>query len=1133
MTNDLQIASVPSENKFKNALRIAFLGTKRFGERLVAHPLSYLFFAFLLPAGILFLLYAARGVYPFGTGSVLVLDLNGQYVYFFEKLRNILRGDGTILYAWERALGGEFIGMFAYYVASPFSLLIALFPDGHITESLFLIFVLKCGACGATFAYYLHKTFPTRDKLSVILFSAMYALSSYAIVYQNNTMWIDHLVYLPLLIYGIDELIAKGKCKLYAVTLALSLFANFYIGYMMCIFTLIYFFYRYATTTGGERNFYGEKRHFVRSLVRIGIFSVVAILIATIIIAPTLYSLSFGKNEFQTNKYEWYQKFDWLDMLAKFFAGSYDTVRPEGLPLLYCGILTLFLVPLYFLCPKIPARERVGGGALLAILLSCFGMSNLDILWHGMQRPNWLNYRYSFMFVFFLVLFAFRVFRHIRDFRFSQAATIGAVLAFVLVILQNEDYEYLGDFSFFYLNFALLALYIPLLAAVIRNSIPKYGPALLVAIATFGAQAFLLYYFVGFAAITNILVCALLALLAAGILAALVLALPPYLASGGVIVQLLVTLLLYKWEIVTRDYIFATIAIMLLYLLVWLVRHPLTRMQSSTLMLTVLVSLELFGNAALDLNALDKDVVFSSRTSYEDYMDRLRPIVSDLKAYDDSFYRAEKTLHRTVNDNMTLGLRGISNSTSTLNASVIKLLNRMGYASTSHWSKYAGGTVVSDALLGIKYVIRTEKTDSPYYKLVLEDAENELYVYENLYAMSVAAAVSPKFGELEFTNENGTTNNKEHYPSAFELMNAMVSAMVGRNTKIWNSCYVTSPSSYQNAKEGRQNFGDYFEYVKIDSSQPATVIYTFDAPVLQKGGGSEPVEVFMFIPSEFLRGATLKVNGKNLGYYHTHDTDHVVSLGHFAQGEEINVRLTMQDDKFFFYKGSSYFYYLDSSALTRFMTQLQSQSMDITNFTDTMLEGTISVGETNTHLYTSIPYDAGWHVYVDGEEIETYKTAECLLGADLTTGEHAIKFVYRSDAYVLGVLATATGLVLFAGLIVLDIFLVRRRRAAWAKNNVLFTATSNQPVFDADTDTETDTEDAINERSDTTTDAVLIETSADAEAQLAELLAREAEATEDVADASTEDTKADPPKVTRPAIKKVPKRKNTYGKKKK
>lgn len=1022
-----QVLLTNAKNEQKSRMRTLILGTKHFLRKMADAPAAYLAFSFALPALIMFLVYAVRGTYPFGDGSVLVLDLNAQYVYFFEYLRKVLQEGGSLIYSWERAMGGEFIGIYAYYLASPFSFLVGLFPDGYITEALLLIFLLKVGSCGAAFGFYVHKTHPTKDKLSVILFSTLYALCSYAIVYQSNTMWIDEMIYLPLLVYAVDQLIARRRVILYTFILALSMLSNFYIGYMMCIFTLFYFFYRYLTCPDGSaRNFYGETYHFPRTLVRIGVATVIALAMSMIIILPTYYSLQFGKNEFQQLTYTWYQKFDWLNFSSTFFLGSFDTMRPEGLPLMYCGILTLILFPLYFICKRIPTRERVGGGVLIGFFLISFSVSNLDIFWHGMAIPNWLNHRYAFMLIFFLVLFAYRAYTHLSEFRFSQIAAIVAMLAFVIVCVEKLALEHLGNFDFVTLNLAVLALYLPLLGGVMKRAIPKYGPSLLLAIATFGIEAFVVYYFIGISDLKTALICAMFMLLCGGILSCLVCKLPIYLAAGGVILQLILTLLIYHFELLSRGGVFAMIGVILLYLFVYLVRVPLARLRTATLMLLTLISLELVGGTAITMNDMHEDVWFSSRSSYTNFMKRVTPIIEQVQAYDTSFYRMEKTLHRCVNDNMTLGLRGLSNSTSTLNASVIQLLNRLGYASISHWSKYAGGTPVSDALMGIKYVISDVEIHSPYYELVFSDEANKLYAYEARYYMSVAAAVSPNLKDLELTDPDGT-RTKEVHLSPFEVMNAMVSSMVGSDlVKMWLPCggAPNYPTTKNNTKEGR-SYSDYYEFVPVDSNKNASITYSFTVR-------ESEADIYMFFPTEYLRQAKWTLNGKDKGFIHTSDTDHIFSLGRYKAGDEIEVTLTLQQSNMFLSKDVNIFYYLNEGVFERRMAQLASQSMEITNFTDTLLEGTLNVPEHATMLYTSIPYDAGWNLYVDGERVETYKTADCLLAADLTPGDHTIKLEYMSKEFVFGVIGSVLGVIGFVGLIVFDIYMRSRRAAKFA-----------------------------------------------------------------------------------------------------
>ena len=206
---------------------------------------SHLFWAFIIPFGIMFGIYAALGTYPFGTSSVLVLDLNGQYVYFFEALRDAVWGEGSLFYSFSRAMGGEFLGMYAYYLASPLSYIVALFPKFMMLEALYLMLIIKCGLSGLTFCYYVNKTNITKNKPAQVMFSCMYALSAYGIVMQHNTMWFDNVILLPIVALGIEKMIKERKYKMFTISLALCVLSNFYMGYMVCIVSSIFFFFYY------------------------------------------------------------------------------------------------------------------------------------------------------------------------------------------------------------------------------------------------------------------------------------------------------------------------------------------------------------------------------------------------------------------------------------------------------------------------------------------------------------------------------------------------------------------------------------------------------------------------------------------------------------------------------------------------------------------------------------------------------------------------------------------------------------------------------------------------------------------------------------------------------------------------
>ena len=141
MVKDYKGALLSATNKTSDKLK------KLFGEY------GYILISFIVPAIIMYFVYLAMEIHPFGNGSVLVLDLNGQYVDFYEALRHFVYGDASMLYSFSRALGGEMMGLYAYYLASPLSYIVALFPQEMILDALLLIFLLKVGFCSATFSF--------------------------------------------------------------------------------------------------------------------------------------------------------------------------------------------------------------------------------------------------------------------------------------------------------------------------------------------------------------------------------------------------------------------------------------------------------------------------------------------------------------------------------------------------------------------------------------------------------------------------------------------------------------------------------------------------------------------------------------------------------------------------------------------------------------------------------------------------------------------------------------------------------------------------------------------------------------------------------------------------------------------
>ena len=854
---------------------------------------KYLSLCFFVPAAIMFLIYIFMGVYPFGKNSVLVLDLNGQYVYYFEALRRILTEGGSFIYSFSRALGGEFMGIFAYYLASPLSFIVALFPKENITEALLVLILLKCGLCGFTFGCYIHATRPRRP-IQTVMFSCMYALSAFAVVMQHNVMWTDNLILLPIVLLGIEKVIKKGSLPLFVISLSLAVLSNFYIGYMMCIFSAVYFFFYYFSRSREEINPGKIRKHFIKSFLRMALCAISVICICAVIILPTYYSLSFGKTDFSDPSWAFEQKFDFADMITKLFFGSYDTVRPAGLPFLYTGTLTLILVPLYFLSGKVSVREKVSSVILLCVLTFSMNGTVFDLIWHGMQKPNWLNYRYAFILCFFLLLFAYRALEDIREMGYRKIIAVSGAVVTLLIILQKFDYDNMPDLACVWASLGLTLVYLFVLKAVVSEKT--------------------------------------------------------------------------------------------------------SHRRTASVCLVLIVCFELFAAGLLNLFDLDNDVLFSNRAGYRNFVDNAREVVADIKASDDSFYRVEKTTHRKTNDNLALGIYGLSNSTSTLNASAIKFLNRMGFASKSHWSKYLGETPVSDSILGVKYIISKDSDSvSGLYEKVKEYPDSKLVCYENPYALPIAYGVSTEYLNTGFTDD-------AMYRSPFEKMNVLADGMTGDEYR--DIFFGIDYSDYSTTNLSETYTSSHIKFQKIDSGSVAAVTYYVTAEV--------DGPLYCYFPSSYTREADLYINGEKNGTYFGNETYRIVNLGERVSGEMVSVRLELTKNELYIFDGRMYFWQMNEENFKAAMADLRECPLEVTKHSDTEMIGKINVTSGKTLIFTSIPYDEGWVVTCDGKRVETYEAIDALLTFNVPEGEHEVVLKYRPTSVILGCIISATGLLAFA-----------------------------------------------------------------------------------------------------------------------
>lgn len=396
--------------------------------------------SFLVPALIMLVIFVIQQIYPFGERSFLHIDMYHQYFPFLVEFYHKLRNGESLFYSWNTGIGSNFLALYVYYLASPANWLCILVPERFLMEFLSYMVVIKTGLCGLTFTYYIRKHFQS-SPWGILGFSLFYALSGFMAAYNWDVMWLDVIVLAPVIILGAERLVNEGKCYMYCITLGLSILSNYYLSIMLCIFLVLYFAVLLIAREpsadqdsaplafpklGGIKNFYGK------ALIRFSVFSLLAGGMAAVLLLPELAALRF--TEFSDINFPSKLKtyFPVIDMLARHCFNVTVETGLDHWPNIYCGVLVFVFLPLYVLQKQVPLRQKVPKLLLLAFMLVSFSTNVLNFIWHGLNYPDSLPARQSFLYIFLLLIVCYEAFLHLDE---ASMNVIGAVFAGVLFFL--------------------------------------------------------------------------------------------------------------------------------------------------------------------------------------------------------------------------------------------------------------------------------------------------------------------------------------------------------------------------------------------------------------------------------------------------------------------------------------------------------------------------------------------------------------------------------------------------------------------------------------------------------------------------------------------------------------------------
>lgn len=833
------------------------------------------------------IVYALHGMYPIGNKTILICDMSGQYVDFYSGLHSILTQGKSIFYSWQAGMGLNFLGLFAYYLASPFSLLILLFNKHNLPEALLLITLLKIGTAGMTFAV-MARSLIEGTKISVIIFSVFYALMSYSIVYSFNIMWLDGLIVLPLVILGVEKILRHNKAFLFFISLIFIFIANFYIAYMVGLFSLLFLIVRFFT-------FYplSEIKSFLRKLVMFLFSAILAVGCSAFLWIPTYFALTHGQGGPEFSLFNWKINFKLFDLLSKLQLGSYDTLQFGGLPNIYCGLLPLVLLPLFFLSDKIASKEKLLYLSLFVVLVFSFNFYNIDLMWHGFDKPDWFLYRYSFVFSFLMILLSYRSFNLLQSSDIPKVLRISLVWLIIIIVLQKFDYAYLSD-KLVIISLFLIGMYYLLLYGLAAHRDTDKKKAILITLTFF----------------------------------------------------LIMETSLNSWYLIRR---------------------------------------------------MDAEFGYRSKEQYDQPLVKLESMISKIEVKDhDDFYRLDRIGGRTFNDPLNADYKGITHFSSMANVALHEFLRQLGFLSTASYKSvnFAGSTPITESFLAVKYILSTQEKGIGYQEISVED---DYKIFENDFFLPLGFMVSKKLKDLDITQNN-----------PFQLQNDLVNLAQGHDLQSpdYLDFFVTIDLDEIEMKNmAVSNMVGYDHYTKINEELDGWVEFTIVNPQEQ--------QVYACFNSIHIF-TDIYLNDEKIGGYLPINNKRIVDLGFHPEGEVLKFKIVVNRGEFSLVE--SFFYGLDETRLREALDPLRDGSMEIIQVTDTSIRGKV-MARGDGLLFTSIPYDPGWTVYLDGQKAPISKIGDSLIAIELTEGEHIVEFSFRPLGFRQGLFVSGFSCLVLIGLL--------------------------------------------------------------------------------------------------------------------
>lgn len=921
----------------------------------------------LAPMLIMLVVWIFMKVFPFGHNSLMAVDFGQQYIGLYAFLKNtVLTGDWSgLFYSFSKSIGGAMIGIWGFNLISPFNLLYILLPLGEFKWAIFLTIWLRYGATGLAFAHLLIKRYKGAESRALLtpIMATAYALSGMIVSYQMNPIFYDAMIMLPLVILALEEVLDGSKPYKYMALLASTMALHFYMGYMICLFVAIYTFYYLAPKLSENISMKERLKNYFLPIFKTVIFSILGVLMTMVLLLPIFLNLLRSKGAYESSMlFQWTLQINPLDIIAKTVIGGFDNESwPAGpnLPNIYVGGLALIGYFAYFRNQAIDKTKKIGAAIVSLIFLLSFAHEFTNKIWHMGQTPAGFFYRFSWIVSFFMVLLAYQALKE------KNRITLLEKLLIPVTLVAS-----LGHTTWKIKNYSFLSMKQP---EVVTKWVTDNRELTYLAL---GFLFILAIAYIWKAVAHKVYRGLLIALVALAFYPALQL-----LQQGWLLMQLPLTLITWL------------LAFIFIYL----------RPKGITLALMAIVtSLELGYNAYLSQARINYDDAYK----FTDATLSIQEVIQHIDSLEDGndFYRVASSFYYAKNDPFLLDYNGLSNFSSNMEKSTIDLFGWLGDVGGNAATFYANGNGLTDTLYGVRYYIDTKPytnedlENNPrkrYFSSISKRAdlgryftkifENDQYIlYKRNTDTSIAFATNPITASIKFGQNNPTANQ-----------NIILQSMSGQQQEFFQK-YAFQEIVLSNMEKVTTNGLEI--YRRIDKTQSGEVqfkvtpqansAYYVLAPYsLRKSKGN--IDVLL--------------NNNWYTYTQSYDQMQLWNLTYQTAGQPLTFTLRTSTEDEIDLTGMA-LVRAENDAIDAVVNDRLKQSMDITSWGNNFINGKVTISDESSTMLTTIPYNPGWKVKVNGHLVETKEVWGSLLSFPISAGEHDIEMVFIPDGFYTGLI---------------------------------------------------------------------------------------------------------------------------------